>query len=226
MVTGGCVTQCFRPGCGQDVYRESAYIHQGMLFCDLSCQQQFSADIESSTTCSQCQKVITESQIFSQKGINFFCSRLCETHHENKPAQSDAEIWAGTVAKKHERLAGDIYCDFCGSNITQLPGIIKVTAGTFCSDEHHVRYQKVYVPVEWSVKEEQRVDLIKPDYYHTTSVYEPFKIIRYYGLNFFEGNVLKYLLRAGKKNSDTRLQDLQKAATYLADEIEETKKEK
>ena len=72
---------------------------------------------------------------------------------------------------------------------------------------------------------EQRADLIKPDYYHTDNVYEPFKIIRHYGLNFFEGNVLKYLLRAGKKSSATRLEDLRKANTYLASEIEQAKKD-
>ena len=76
-----------------------------------------------------------------------------------------------------------------------------------------------------TAKDEQRADIIKTDYYQTESVYEPFKIIRHFNLNFFEGNVLKYLLRAGKKNSATRLEDLRKANTYLASEIEQTKKE-
>jgi hypothetical protein len=40
------------------------------------------------------------------------------------------------------------------------------------------------------------------------------------GLNFFEGNVLKYLVRAGKKDPATHLQDLIKARTYFNSEIE------
>ena len=42
-------------------------------------------------------------------------------------------------------------------------------------------------------------DAIKPDYYKTDSIYEPWKIIDAYGLDFYLGNALKYLLRAGNK---------------------------
>lgn len=88
-----------------------------------------------------------------------------------------------------------------------------------------IRADSSYLYGHGQPAEEKRSDLIKPDYYQTDSVYEPFKIIRHYGLNFFEGNVLKYLLRAGKKSSKTRLEDLRKANTYLASEIEQTKQD-
>lgn len=39
------------------------------------------------------------------------------------------------------------------------------------------------------------------------------------GLNFNLGNVCKYISRAGKKSTDTRLEDLQKAKAYLDREI-------
>ena len=60
----------------------------------------------------------------------------------------------------------------------------------------------------------------RPAHYNADSPYEPLKVIRAWGLGFELGNVLKYLARAGKKPGVTRLEDLQKAATYLALEIE------
>ena len=38
-------------------------------------------------------------------------------------------------------------------------------------------------------------------------------------LNFFRGNVVKYVARAGKKNADAEVEDLQKAQWYLNREI-------
>lgn len=61
---------------------------------------------------------------------------------------------------------------------------------------------------------------IKPDYYKTDSVYEPFKIIDYYGLDFYIGNVLKYILRSGKKDVKKEIEDYRKAITYLEKKIE------
>ena len=39
-------------------------------------------------------------------------------------------------------------------------------------------------------------------------------------LNFFRGNVVKYVARAGKKNADAEVEDLQKARWYIDREIE------
>jgi hypothetical protein len=50
--------------------------------------------------------------------------------------------------------------------------------------------------------------------------YEPIKIINHYNLNFNLGNVIKYTLRAGKKEDNTMLSDLKKAVDYLQYEIE------
>ena len=43
-------------------------------------------------------------------------------------------------------------------------------------------------------------------------------------LNFFLGNAIKYITRAGKKNKDTYIEDLEKAVNYLNKEIELYKK--
>ena len=66
-------------------------------------------------------------------------------------------------------------------------------------------------------------DKIKPDYYKTDSVFEPWKIIDAYGLDFYLGNALKYLLRAGNKAGNPAEQDLQKAVEYINHVIEKEK---
>ena len=53
--------------------------------------------------------------------------------------------------------------------------------------------------------------------------YEAIKIINNLDLNFNRGNVLKYILRAGKKDADKEIQDLQKAKHYIDYEIERLK---
>ena len=56
---------------------------------------------------------------------------------------------------------------------------------------------------------------IRPEYYGETDPYEPWKIIRAKKMDFFQGNALKYLMRAGVKNPATREEDVNKAITYL-----------
>ncbi len=50
--------------------------------------------------------------------------------------------------------------------------------------------------------------------------YEAIKVINAHDLNFCLGNAIKYVLRAGKKESNTKKQDLQKAIQYLQFEID------
>jgi hypothetical protein len=54
-------------------------------------------------------------------------------------------------------------------------------------------------------------------HYEATGEYDLIDIISDYKLNFSRGNVLKYIIRAGKK--DDELQDLYKALDYLQREI-------
>ena len=61
-----------------------------------------------------------------------------------------------------------------------------------------------------------------PDHYHKDTV-EVIDIIEAWSLNFSRGNVLKYLARAGHKNSSRELEDLEKAQWYLTREIERLK---
>ena len=59
-----------------------------------------------------------------------------------------------------------------------------------------------------------------PDYYGgEANLYEAMKIIEAYDLNFSLGNAIKYIIRAGKKNSNT-IEDLEKAKWYVQRQIE------
>ena len=55
-------------------------------------------------------------------------------------------------------------------------------------------------------------------YYKNEQDYDVIDICTDYNLNFNRGNILKYIVRAGKK--DDELQDLRKALDYLQREIE------
>lgn len=48
----------------------------------------------------------------------------------------------------------------------------------------------------------------------------PFSIIDAFGLDFYGGNALKYLLRAGRKPGTDRVEELKKARHYLDEMIE------
>ena len=61
-------------------------------------------------------------------------------------------------------------------------------------------------------------DATRPDHYGgKDSTYEVFNVLEAWKLDkdFYLGNVLKYLARAGKKSKTTEKEDLQKALVYL-----------
>lgn len=56
--------------------------------------------------------------------------------------------------------------------------------------------------------------------------YEAIKVIEAWRLGFNLGNAVKYVSRAGKKDPDKTIEDLEKAAWYLNREIENLKLER
>lgn len=56
-----------------------------------------------------------------------------------------------------------------------------------------------------------------PSHYKATRGPEVIEMVRH--MNFNRGNAVKYIARAGFKNPDTEIEDLQKAIWYLNDEI-------
>lgn len=61
---------------------------------------------------------------------------------------------------------------------------------------------------------------LKPDYYIGKRKYEPKDVINALNCDFFMGNVLKYLSRAGRKPGSSYEDDMNKAAVYLGFEID------
>jgi len=75
-----------------------------------------------------------------------------------------------------------------------------------------------YISTQYDVNQET-VD--HPDHYGgADNPYEAIKVIRAWDLGFSLGNTVKYISRAGKKDPNKRLEDLQKALWYLEEEIQ------
>ena len=59
---------------------------------------------------------------------------------------------------------------------------------------------------------------------HYQGTIQPIDLINAQDLNFNLGNVVKYVCRAGKKEGENILSDLEKAKIYISYEIERVKK--
>jgi len=66
-------------------------------------------------------------------------------------------------------------------------------------------------------KPEFRDEYETPKHYDNNKSYDIIDVCKDYSLNFNRGNILKYVVRAGKK--DDELKDLKKALDYLQREI-------
>ncbi len=60
----------------------------------------------------------------------------------------------------------------------------------------------------------------KPAHYNAPGIIPPWNIIDSWGLDYYLGETVAYICRAGKKDPRTELEDLEKAQTCLAKRIE------
>lgn len=67
---------------------------------------------------------------------------------------------------------------------------------------------------------DEKVDIVSHPAHYTMGTIEPKDFIRDQDLNFNRGNVIKYTVRAGRKNKNKEVEDLKKAKQYLEFEIE------
>ena len=58
--------------------------------------------------------------------------------------------------------------------------------------------------------------------HYTRGTIEVWDFIRDQGLNYFRGNAIKYICRAGFKSTHTEIEDLKKAIHYLENELHHT----
>ena len=61
--------------------------------------------------------------------------------------------------------------------------------------------------------------MAKSPTHYTRGDIEVWDFIRDQGLNYFRGNAIKYICRAGFKSTNTEIEDLQKAIHYLENEL-------
>ena len=81
------------------------------------------------------------------------------------------------------------------------------------SDEVHL--DMTYRPTTTTIT----YDPVTHPAHYTFGKFEVIDVINDWELNFNRGNAVKYIARAGKKNPDKEIEDLEKAVFYLQDEI-------
>lgn len=67
-------------------------------------------------------------------------------------------------------------------------------------------------------------DIINHPSHYTDGKIEVIDFIEDKQLNFHRGNAIKYITRAGKKNKETEIEDLEKASWYINREIQRLEK--
>ena len=82
-----------------------------------------------------------------------------------------------------------------------------------------------YVVKENNMEENLELEMVNGPLHYggKDNPYEAIKVIEAWGLGFNLGNTVKYISRAGKKDKDKHIQDLEKSLFYLKREIENLK---
>ncbi len=73
-------------------------------------------------------------------------------------------------------------------------------------------------------KQTQKHDPVNRPAHYTDGLIETIEFIEDKSMDYHIGNVVKYCVRAGKKDPKTEIQDLEKAAWYLNRKINNLKK--
>lgn len=79
---------------------------------------------------------------------------------------------------------------------------------------------------EEKVEEVENRNVQHPNHYTEGREYEPIDVIEDWQLNFCRANAVKYISRAGRKDPQKEIEDLEKAIWYLEKEIDFIKKRK
>lgn len=98
----------------------------------------------------------------------------------------------------------------------------EVMAARKTSNTYHEKESQVKSIEDFTGPAVRYDNVANPDHYCEGREYEPRKVIEDWDLDFYLGNVVKYVSRAGRKGS--ALEDLRKAQQYLEWEIEKLEK--
>lgn len=77
-----------------------------------------------------------------------------------------------------------------------------------------------HIESEITLREKVSSDVVNAPKHYQFSEFEPVKVIQAWGLSFCLGNVIKYIARAGRKDSSKLIEDLEKAKRYIELELE------
>ena len=91
-------------------------------------------------------------------------------------------------------------------------------AASVYTDEERRKYATKKVIKNHKAAFEKLVD--HPQHYGGDKTYEVIKVLEAWNLDFHLGNVVKYVYRAGKKDADTEIKDLEKAKWYIQRKID------
>lgn len=69
-------------------------------------------------------------------------------------------------------------------------------------------------------------DFVNHPQHYRPGTYEAINVIREWNLNFALGNAVKYICRAGRKDPNKQIEDLEKAIFYLENEVKTLKDQK
>ena len=84
--------------------------------------------------------------------------------------------------------------------------------------EDDVSSEKPETKTTKAISSKQASKVNHPSHYNSGKI-EVIDAIEDWGLNFSRGNAVKYIARAGLKNKETEVEDLQKALWYIEREI-------
>jgi hypothetical protein len=140
------------------------------------------------------------------------------------------ELKSFLSANKHLRLATNKeldQCDMVAEDVCHwCTDIYTGEVGLYCDGKFYdilepgVAHYAMFIEKEEKMEEQKNS---RPDVSHYKGKIEVIDFIHAHDLNFNRGNVVKYTVRAGKKDPSKEIEDLRKAIDYLNFEIERIK---
>ena len=152
----------------------------------------------------------------------------------DQDADKCPEVW-DTFHEETVLSLGDDGMECCNRSHLKYKVIVKITEDDFKAklyqdplkelQEHIKKCDEECVQVWSKIAQslgvtDSSADNVNHPAYYTDGQIEVSDFIADKNLNFFRGNVVKYVARAGKKNAETEVEDLQKARWYIDREIE------
>lgn len=157
-------------------------------------------------------------------GLICECSHLDSDHKQQHSGSNSTDPYACTKCNCGSFLKStQPACPGCHHSLSRHIGPTKLQGYFACAMKGCTC--EAHVATEHANAQTSAVDH-PPHYGGASNVYETIKVIDAWQLDFYLGNAVKYISRAGKKDPSKEIEDLQKAAFYLNYRIELLKNQK